>query len=159
MTQLNVGDPAPDFRLPTDDGSELSLADLAGRWAIIYFYPKDNTSGCTAESCDFRDQYEHFADGDCAIVGVSADSVASHARFKAKHELPFRLVSDADKEMLTAYGVWAEKKNYGRTYMGIVRSTYIIGPDGRVAAAYTKVRVRGHVQAVLDELNKLQERP
>ena len=153
---LSVGDAAPDFDLPTDGGGRLSLGDLAGKWAIVYFYPRDNTSGCTKEACGFRDHYERLRSANAEVVGVSADSVQSHDRFKAKHELPFPLVSDPDKEMLAAWGAWGEKKNYGRTYMGIIRSTYIVDPEGRIAAAWPRVRVKGHVDAVLDRLEQLR---
>lgn len=156
MPALNVGDAAPPFELSADDDSTLSLAALAGDWAVVYFYPRDNTPGCTTESCAFRDNYAAFRSLDAQILGVSADSLASHVRFKTKYDLPFKLLSDPDKTMLQAWGVWAEKKNYGRTYMGIVRSTYIVDPAGKIAAAWPKVRVKGHVEAVLAELTALR---
>ena len=154
---LNVGDIAPDFTLPADDGAEVHLADLRGQWVIVYFYPRDNTPGCTTEACAFRDQYAAFRDAkDAVILGVSADSIKSHVRFRAKHELPFRLLSDGDHEMMTAWQVWGEKKNYGRTYMGIIRSTFIINPAGEIAASWHNLRVKGHVDKVLARLIELQ---
>ena len=156
MSVLQVGEPAPDFSLPADDGTTVSKAWLLGKWAIVYFYPRDSTPGCTTEGCDFRDNYARFQGANAAIFGVSADSLASHSRFKAKHDFPFLLLSDTDKAMLQAWGVWQEKKNYGKTYMGIVRTTVIVDPDGKVAAVWPKVRVKGHVDAVLEKLESLQ---
>ncbi len=156
MSALAVGDAAPEFSLEADTGSHIALSDLGGKWAIVYFYPRDNTPGCTRESCDFRDNYARFQSANAEIFGVSADSIKSHIKFKTKYEFPFALLSDPDKEMLTEWGVWAEKKNYGRTYMGIIRTTYIIDPTGKVAAAWPKVRVKGHVDDVLATLEKLQ---
>lgn len=156
MTALKVGEAAPRFTLNRDGGGTFSLDEVAGKWAIVYFYPRDNTPGCTTESCGFRDNYARFTAANAEVFGVSADSVASHDRFKGKYELPFPLLSDPDKEMLTQWGVWQEKKNYGRTYMGIVRSTYIVSPDGKIAAAWTKVRVKGHVDVVLQTLESLR---
>ena len=154
---LQVGDIAPDFTLPAGDGTEVRLQDLKGQWVIVYFYPKDNTPGCTTEACDFRDNAAAFAAAsDAQVFGVSGDSVASHQRFSAKYELPFKLLSDADHSMMTAWSAWGEKKNYGRTYMGVIRSTYIVDPTGHIAAAWPKVRVKGHVTTVLETLQQLQ---
>ncbi|HAN30854.1 MAG TPA: thioredoxin-dependent thiol peroxidase [Myxococcales bacterium] len=154
---LEVGHVAPHFTLPAGDGSEVSLADLKGQWLVIYFYPRDNTPGCTTEACDFRDNTARLsAASNAKVFGVSGDSIASHQRFSTKYELPFLLLSDEDHTMMTAWGAWGEKKNYGRTYMGVIRSTYIVDPTGHIAAAWPKVRVKGHVTAVLETLENLQ---
>jgi peroxiredoxin Q/BCP len=152
--QVSVGQPAKDFSLKDQNGSPISSADLAGKPYVLYFYPKDNTPGCTQEACDFRDDHSAFVQAGIEVFGVSPDSVASHAGFAAKHELPFRLISDPDKQLATAYGVWAKKKNYGREYMGIVRSTFLIGPEGTVLGAWDQVKVKGHVQEVLDTISR-----
>jgi peroxiredoxin Q/BCP len=147
---LDVGDNAPDFTLPTDGGGELTLSSLRGKKVVLYFYPKDMTPGCTTEAEGFRDAIRDFAKADTEIVGVSKDSVKRHDNFIAKHDLPFRLVSDADGTACEAFGVWVEKKNYGRTYMGIERSTFLIDEQGKIAEVWRKVRVKGHVDKVLE---------
>lgn len=149
---LRVGDPAPDFTAETDGGGTLRLADLRGQRVVLYFYPRDNTPGCTTEACDFRDAASRFADKSAVILGVSTDSVQSHDRFKAKHELPFLLLSDSDRAIAGAYGTWREKSLYGKKFMGMVRSTFVIDEQGIIAAVYDKVRVKGHVEALLDAL-------
>lgn len=149
---LNVGDPAPDFTVATDGGDTLRLADLRGQRVVLYFYPRDNTPGCTTEACDFRDAAPQFAEMNAVILGVSTDSVQSHDRFKAKHELPFPLLSDTHREVAEAYGTWREKSLYGKKFMGMVRSTFVIDEQGIIAAVYDKVRVKGHVAALLDAL-------
>lgn len=149
---LQVGDPAPDFTVKTDGGGTLRLADLRGQRVVLYFYPRDNTPGCTTEACDFRDAAARFADKNAVILGVSTDTVQSHDRFKAKHELPFPLLSDSDREIAAAYGTWREKSLYGKKFMGMVRSTFVIDEQGIIAAVYNKVRVKGHVEALLDAL-------
>lgn len=131
----------------------MRLADLRGRPVVLYFYPKNGTPGCTQEACAFRDAAAAFASQDAVIVGISPDSPDSHDRFKAKHNLPFRLASDPDHAIAQAYGAWGEKSLFGRKYWGILRSTFVIGPDGRIAAAYGKVRVRGHAAEVLQNLS------
>lgn len=146
---LEVGDKAPDFALPATGGSEVRLADFRGRKVVVYFYPKDDTSGCTKEAIAFNGARAAFAEADTAIVGVSADSVASHDKFKTKYELDFPLASDETKGMLGAYGVWVEKSMYGRKYMGIERSTFLIDRDGKIARIWPKVKVPGHVEEVL----------
>ena len=154
---LNVGDITPDFTLPADDDTSVHLAALQGQWVVLYFYPRDNTPGCTTEACDFRDRYADLGtNGEAQVFGVSADSLKSHVRFRAKLALPFRLLSDADHSMMEAWQVWAEKKNYGKTYMGIFRSTVIVDPTGVIAAAWTKVRVKNHVDTVVARLAELQ---
>lgn len=145
---LTPGQPAPPLAGETQDG-DFNLADHAGKYVIVYFYPKDNTPGCTTEACGFRDHAADLAGHNAAVVGVSRDSLKRHQGFAAKHSLPFPLVADEDGRITTAWGVWREKKNYGRTYMGIVRSTFLVAPDGTIAAAWDKVRVKGHVDAVL----------
>jgi peroxiredoxin Q/BCP len=146
----DTGDKAPNFSAPTDNGGELKLSQLRGRKVILYFYPKDSTPGCTTEACGFRDALADFSNIDAEIVGVSRDSVKRHNNFKAKYDLPFALVSDEDGKICEAYGVWVEKMNYGRKYMGIERSTFLIDEKGKIAQVWRKVRVKGHVDAVLE---------
>jgi thioredoxin-dependent peroxiredoxin len=146
---LGVGDKAPDFTLPGDGGATIALAKLKGKQVVLYFYPKDDTSGCTLEAKNFNDSRAKFAKAGAEIIGVSADSVASHDKFKKKYELGFALASDESKQMLEAYGVWVEKSMYGKKYMGIERSTFLIGADGVIKAVWTKVKVPGHVDEVL----------
>lgn len=151
-----VGDKAPAFRLPDDTGRTVSLADFRGQALIVYFYPKDATPGCTQESCDFRDNLNRLTSAGAAVVGVSADSVESHKKFKAKHGLNFPLLSDPDHVALEAYGVWQEKSLYGRKFMGIVRSTFVVDGKGVVRAVFPKVSVKGHVDEVLDAVKALK---
>jgi peroxiredoxin Q/BCP len=150
MARLEAGDAAPDFSLQDADGSTVSLADLAGSTTVLYFYPKDDTSGCTAEACEFRDRAADYDAAGARVIGVSPDPVASHVRFRDKHGLPFTLLSDPDHELADAYGVWVQKSMYGRTYMGVERSTFVIGPDGRLTHALYKVKPKGHAASVLD---------
>ena len=152
---LPLGETAPAFSLPTDGGGSLSLDDLKGRKAVVYFYPKDNTPGCTTESQDFRDAVSDFEALGARVVGVSKDSVKSHDTFKTKHDLPFVLVSDKDGTMCEDWGVWQEKKNYGKTYMGIVRSTFLLDEDGKVVKVWSPVKVKGHVAEVLEAVKEL----
>ena len=147
---LNEGDKAPAFNASTDDAGSLKLNDLKGKKVVLYFYPKDDTPGCTKESCGFAEQSKAFAKNGAVIVGVSRDSVKSHDRFKAKYDLPFALISDEDGKVCEAYGTWAEKKNYGKTYMGIVRSTFLIDEKGTVKKIWSNVRVKDHVEKVLE---------
>ncbi|MCW2246234.1 peroxiredoxin Q/BCP [Azospirillum fermentarium] len=147
-----AGMPAPDFTMPTDGGGSVTLSALRGTWVILYFYPKDDTSGCTKEACGFRDQLPDFTGADAVVIGVSKDSVASHDKFKAKYELPFTLASDKDAGVAEAYGVWVEKSMYGRKYMGLDRATFLIDPEGVVKQVWRKVKVTGHVEAVLKAL-------
>ena len=149
---LNIGDPAPDFELPADGGGRVALSDYRGRKLVLYFYPRDDTPGCTTEAQAFRDALDDFDRAGAAILGVSPDTPAKHDRFKAKHALTFPLGSDEDHAVAEAYGVWVEKRMYGRTYMGIERSTFLIDEDGRIARDWRKVRVKGHARAVLDAL-------
>jgi len=146
---VKTGDKAPGFDLPTDGGGTLKLGDLKGSKVVLYFYPKDSTPGCTTEAKDFRDRIEDFAKAGCAVVGASKDSVKRHDAFKANNGLPFTLVSDTDGTLSDAYGVWVEKKLYGRAYMGIERATFLIDADGVVREVWRKVKVKGHADAVL----------
>jgi len=144
-----VGDMAPDFALEDQAGLAVRSADFSGKPYVLYFYPKDDTPGCTREACDFKDEHQAFRDAGIAVLGVSPDSTKSHAGFAEKYSLPFRLLSDPDKVLAGAYGAWGVKQNYGREYMGIIRSTFLVGADGVVQAAYRGVKVDGHVQKVL----------
>ena len=149
---LADGDPAPDFSAETNGGGQIQLSDLRGQRVVLYFYPRDSTPGCTFEACAFRDAHEEFCAKNCVIIGVSADSIKSHERFSARHHLPFRLVSDPDHTISESYGAWRQKTLFGRKYMGIVRSTFVIGADGRIEASYDQVKVVGHVGEVLASL-------
>ena len=146
---LSVGQTAPDFTLPADGGDTLTLSNFKGRKVVLYFYPKDDTPGCTTEACGFRDPLPDFSALEAEIVGVSKDSVAKHDKFKIKYDLPFRLVSDQDGAVCEAYGTWIEKSMYGRNYMGIDRATFLIDEAGVLRAEWRKVKVPGHVEAVL----------
>lgn len=143
------GKPVPSFKGPMTSGKTLSSADLSSGWTVLYFYPKDNTSGCTLEGQNFRDQYRRFQDLGVKIVGVSPDSVASHERFKSAQKFPFELLSDEDKSICEAFRVWKEKSMYGRKYFGVERSTFLIGPGGKIIKEWRKVKVPGHVDEVL----------
>lgn len=152
---LQPGDPAPDFESLTDAGETFRLSDLKGKTVVLYFYPKADTPGCTKESCSFRDNMSRFRRRGVVIVGVSPDKVAKQARFKEKYGLPFTLLADEDHKIAQAYGVWKLKKNYGREYMGIERTTFIIGKDGKIARVFPKVKVDGHVDEVLAALEEV----
>ena len=149
---LEVGDKAPEFTAPADGGGQVKLKDLRGQMVILYFYPKDNTPGCTKEACDFRDNMASFSEKEVAVVGVSPDSVASHDKFKTKLDLPFPLVSDPDHRIAEAYGVWKEKSLYGRKFMGIERSTFVIDEKGKIAEIHGKVRVKNHIGSLVEGL-------
>jgi len=151
---LEAGDPAPSFDLPSDGGGRVSLAKLKGKSVVLYFYPKDDTSGCTQEALNFSEKAKAFAKAKAVIIGVSKDSVASHNKFKAKHGLNLSLASDETGEMLNAYHVWTEKSMYGRKYMGIERTTYLIDPAGVIRQVWRKVKVAGHVEDVLRKINE-----
>jgi peroxiredoxin Q/BCP len=146
---LEIGDIAPDFTLPTDGSGELTLSSIRGQKVVLYFYPKDDTSGCTKEACDFREKIQEFEKAGVVVLGLSPDSVQRHNKFKAKYDLPFSLIADEEKVALEAYGVWVEKSMYGRKYMGVERSTFLIDAEGRIKASWRKVKVPGHVDAVL----------
>lgn len=149
---LKTGDTAPDFTLEDAEGKPWRLSDTAGKWRVLYFYPRDNTSGCTTEALDFTSLLPDFTKAGALVIGVSADSIASHQKFIKKHGLEVALLSDPDHKVLEAYGVWAKKKMAGREYMGIVRSTFLIGPDGVIKKVWPKVSVKGHAEAVLQAL-------
>jgi peroxiredoxin Q/BCP len=152
MIMLAEGTMAPDFRLPADGGGEVALSDHRGKKVVLYFYPKDNTSGCTQEACDFRDDYSQITAAGAVVLGVSPDSVKSHDGFKLKFNLPFFLLSDPDHRVAEMYGAWGEKKMYGKSYMGIIRTTFVIDEEGRIVKVFPKVRVKGHSQEVLAAL-------
>jgi thioredoxin-dependent peroxiredoxin len=149
---LQVGDKAPSFSLLDDSGRTVSLSDYKGKKVVLYFYPKDSTPGCTTESCDFRDNLSRIGKAKGVVLGVSADSVASHKKFKEKQALNFPLLSDPEHKALSAYGVWQEKSLYGRKFMGIVRTTFIIDEAGKILKVFPKVKVAGHVDEVLASL-------
>jgi peroxiredoxin Q/BCP len=149
MADLGEGDKAPDFALEADDGRLFRLGDHQGGKVVVYFYPKDDTQGCTIEAIDFTKAAPAFAKAGATVVGISPDTVAQHCKFRDKHGLGITLAADPERKAIEAYGVWAEKSMYGRTYMGVERSTFLIGPDGRIARAWRKVKVPGHVEAVL----------
>jgi len=151
---IDPGQKAPGFTLPDQDQHTHHLRDYRGQWVILYFYPKDNTSGCTKQACQFRDQIAPFIDANAVVLGVSPDPVGSHIKFKSKYDLPFNLLADTDKHTCQAYGVWQQKSMYGRKYMGVVRTTYLINPKGKVAHRWDKVKVAGHDQDVLTELEQ-----
>lgn len=155
MTTLQVGVKAPDFTLPTDGGENVRLSSLAGQKVVLFFYPKDNTPGCTKEACSFRDNISAFGDLNTAIIGISKDSVTKHDNFKAKHELNFPLASDADSDVCEQYGVFVEKNMYGKKYMGIERSTFLIDESGIIRQIWRKVKVDGHIQAVEQAVSNL----
>ncbi len=156
---LEPGTKAPDFTGKTEGGSQLKLSDYKGRWVVLYFYPKDNTPGCTKEACSFRDNLSSLTDLGAEVIGISPDTVESHDKFKAKFDLNFHLVADPDKEILNAYDVIGEKNMFGKKKQGVIRSTYIIDPDGKIAYTYKSVKVAGHTEQVMNRLQKLQETP
>jgi peroxiredoxin Q/BCP len=149
---LKVGDKAPDIRVQTDSGEAFQLSQLKGKRVVLYFYPKADTPGCTTESCEFRDSVGALAKKGAAVVGISPDKPSAQAKFKEKYELPFTLLADEDKKAAEAYGVWREKNMYGKNVMGIVRTTFVIGPDGRIEKIYDKVKAAGHAAQVLADL-------
>ncbi|MGH3009557.1 MAG: thioredoxin-dependent thiol peroxidase [Gaiellaceae bacterium] len=149
---VREGDPAPEFTLESDAGEHVSLADLRGKPVVLYFYPKDDTPGCTTQACGIRDAYAEFEKAGAVVLGVSPDGVKSHVKFKEKYELPFTLLADPEHELADRFGVWAEKKYMGKTYMGVSRSTFVIGPDGTVIKAFHDVKPATHADDVLAAL-------
>jgi len=156
MTMPDVGDHAPDVVLPDDSGTVHSLADQRGRWTVLYFYPKDDTPGCTTEACEFRDSMATYTDRGADIWGVSPQGARSKQSFREKFDLPFTLLIDADHAVAEAYGSWVEKQNYGKSYWGVARTTFLVGPDGHIAAAWHKVKPEGHAAEVLSVLDAAQ---
>lgn len=150
MITLQVGDKAPDFKVNNELGKEMSLADFSAKKLVLYFYPKDSTPGCTVESCNLRDHYEELKKKGFEVLGVSADDEASHQKFIAKHQLPFRLLADTEKEVLNAYGVWGPKKFMGRTFDGIHRTTFVINEQGKIERVFTKVKTKTHTEQILE---------
>lgn len=146
---------ARNFTLPDQDGKMHTLTDYAGKWVVLYFYPKDDTPGCTVEACQFRDTFPKFKRSAAVVLGVSVDAVKKHAKFVTKYELPFTLLADEDKKVVELYGVWAEKKFMGRRYMGILRTTFLIAPDGKIAKVYEDVKPDGHAEEVLQDIKEL----
>lgn len=153
--ELIEGDKAPAFTCIDDEGKKVSLKDFAGQNVVLYFYPKDDTPGCTTEACDFRDNFKAFSKLKVVVLGVSRDSVEKHAKFKTKYKIPFTLLSDEDGSLCEKYGVWQEKSLYGKKFMGIVRSTFIIGKKGKIEKVFKKVKVSGHVDEVAEVLKSL----
>ena len=149
---LKVGDQAPDIQLHTDTGEDFRLSDMKGKRVVLYFYPKADTPGCTVEACEFRDGIAGFKKKGTAVIGISPDKPTAQAKFKEKYDLPFTLLADQDKAAAEAYGVYQEKNMYGKKVMGIVRTTFVIGPDGRIEQIYNKVKAAGHASAVLEAL-------
>ena len=149
-----AGDPAPAIALPDEAGTIHRLADRQGRWTLVYFYPEDDTPGCTTEACQFRDLHQAIRNEGAEVWGISPDGSASHRRFREKFALPFTLLSDEDHAVATAYGAWGLKKSYGREYMGIIRSSFLVGPDGRVARAWPRVKADGHAAEILAALTE-----
>lgn len=155
MAELAVGQKAPDFELPRDGGGSLRLSDLAGKPVVLYFYPQDDTETCTAEAIDFSALKPEFSKLGAAVIGISPDDIKRHDKFKKKYKLKVDLAADEELKTLNAYGVWAEKTLFGRTYMGVVRTTFLIAPDGSIARIWNKVRVRGHAKQVLEAVKAL----
>jgi len=155
---IEVGQKAPEFCLPNPDETEICLKDLRGKWVVLYFYPKDNTPGCTTEALDFTAHLEEFEKLGAVVLGVSPDSCESHKKFIEKKGLKVTLLCDPNKDVLKKYGAWGIKKMYGKEYEGVIRTTYLIDPEGKVAAVWPKVRVKGHVEKVLEKLKELQQK-
>lgn len=151
---IELGKPAPDFELQASNGENVKLSDFRGKNVVLYFYPKDMTPGCTTEACDFRDNHESFAELDAVILGVSPDPVDRHKKFIDKHDLPFLLLADEDHSVAEEYGVWKLKKNFGKEYMGIERSTFVIDKEGNLVNEWRKVRVKGHVEEALEYIKE-----
>lgn len=153
QNRLEVGDTAPAFSLQDDAGNTVSLSDYAGKRVVVYFYPRANTPGCTTEACDFRDAMEQLNDSDVAVIGISPDEPDALAKFREDHDLNFPLLSDPEKETLTAYGAFGEKNNYGKKVQGVIRSTFVVEPDGKIGVAKYNVKATGHVARIIKELD------
>ncbi|MEC9332630.1 MAG: thioredoxin-dependent thiol peroxidase [Candidatus Thermoplasmatota archaeon] len=157
MSQIpEIGGTAPDFALPNQEGKSVKLSDSGGKWLVVYFYPKDDTPGCTVEAIEFTELRKQFENENAVLLGVSPDTKAKHCKFIDKHKLGIDLLADIEKTMLSDYGVWQEKSMYGRTYMGVVRTTCLIDPKGKIAEVWTKVKAKGHAEAVLERLREIK---
>lgn len=154
QTKVTEGDRAPGFALPDDQGNTVRLSDFVGKTVVLFMYPRDNTPGCTMEVCAFRDRWERIQAAGATVLGLSPDSVNSHAKFKAKHKLPYPLLADEGAKTAAAYGAWVEKNMFGRKFWGVERSTFVIGPDGKLRKVFRKVKVKGHVDEVLEALTE-----
>jgi thioredoxin-dependent peroxiredoxin len=152
MGTLDTGDKAPDFTLPDQDGKDVSLSDFAGRRVVVYFYPRDDTPGCTKEACQFNDNLASFKKAKVPVLGISGDTAAKHQKFREKYGLTFPLLTDADHAVGTDYGAWGEKTMYGKVVIGVIRSTFLIGPDGKILRSWYRVKADGHAVKVLEEL-------
>ena len=155
-SEIEVGHKAPDFKLQDQDGTMVSLSDFSGQWVVLYFYPKDDTPGCTTEACEFTDGIAQFEDMNAVVLGCSPDSPEKHSTFIAKHGLGVRLLSDPEHKVMESYGAWGEKNMYGRVTVGVIRSTVIIDPEGRVAHRWARVKAKGHAEKVRERLHQLQ---
>jgi len=153
---LEVGQRAPQFTLQDQDGTEVSLQDLAGSPVVVYFYPKDDTPGCTTQACGIRDQWSEFEEAGAVVLGISPDDVDSHGRFAAKNDLPHRLLADPERTVIEEYGAWGTKSMYGKEYQGVIRSTVLVGPDGKVAEVWPKIQPKKHADAVLQAIRALE---
>ena len=153
MITLEIGDKAPEFKAQNQDGKTISLSDFKGKKIILYFYPKDNTPGCTAEACNLNDNYSELTDKGFEVVGVSPDSIESHQKFIAKYNLSFHLIADTDKEVINKYGVWGEKNMYGKKTMGLLRTTFIIDEDGKIAHIFKRVQTKDHTNQILQKVS------
>lgn len=155
MKKIEVGDFVPELRLQSSSGKELSLRDYRGKKIVLYFYPKDDTPGCTTEACDFRDQLKNYSDLNAVIIGISKDPLSAHEKFIKKYGLPFELLSDTEGKLLEAFGVWKEKSMYGKTFLGVERSTFLIDEDGKIVKEWRKVSVSNHVSEVLESIKSM----
>lgn len=155
--KLNIGDNAPDFTLTDHEGNDVTLSSLQGNPVVVYFYPKDDTPGCTTEACDFRDNMARITGAGATVLGISADSAKSHQKFREKYDLPFPLLVDDDRAVMDSYGAWGEKKMYGKVFKGLIRSTFLIDRDGKIAEAWYNVKAKGHVEKVLAALDVMEK--
>lgn len=153
--KLSLGDKVPDLKLPSSSGKDVSLTDYKGKKIVLYFYPKDDTPGCTTEACDFRDNLKTYAELNAVVIGISKDPLSSHEKFIKKYGLPFELISDTEGKLLEAFGVWKEKSMYGKTFLGVERSTFLIDEDGKIVKEWRKVSVSNHVADVLESIKSL----
>jgi peroxiredoxin Q/BCP len=156
--KLHIHQPAPNFSLPDQDGEIHKLSDYTGKWVLLYFYPKDDTPGCTKEACSLRDNFPHFQNSELTVLGISKDSITSHKKFAEKYTLPFPLLADEQKEVIQAYDVWQEKSMMGKKYMGIVRTSFLIDQEGKIAKIYEKVKPEVHVKEVLSDIQKFLQK-